>query len=110
MALRFFFDECTDEDVAQALLAVGVDVVTASGLKRKGPTDPQQFAFAQQEQRVIYSVDAGFLRIATDCQRRGESFCGLIFHAPKTRSKREIINALLLLDGLFEYAGHAKPY
>jgi hypothetical protein len=53
MALRFFFDECTDEDVAQALLAVGVDVVTASGLKRKGPTDLQQFVFAQQEQRVI---------------------------------------------------------
>jgi hypothetical protein len=31
MALRFCFDECADEDVALAVAAAGVDVVTVTG-------------------------------------------------------------------------------
>ena len=30
MTLRFYFDECADEDVARALVALGIDAVTAA--------------------------------------------------------------------------------
>jgi hypothetical protein len=36
MALKFFFDECTDEDVAKALQNLGIDVIT---LRRSSERD-----------------------------------------------------------------------
>jgi hypothetical protein len=36
--LKFFFDECVDEDIAAALRAHDVDVKTTSDLGRKGAT------------------------------------------------------------------------
>src|SRR5689334_11674768 len=98
MALRFFFDECADEDVARALHALGLDVVTITGLGRKGLSDPEQLDYARQEGRVIYTTDDDFLRLAADCLRRGESFPGVIYHAVGTRTKRQIIDALVLCD------------
>ncbi len=102
MALRYFFDECTDEDVARALISLSVDVVTVSGLKRKGIPDPEQFDFANQENRVIYSTDHDFLIIAWEHMAQGKGFPGLVFHAPGTRSKRQIIDALFLLNEVLE--------
>jgi predicted nuclease of predicted toxin-antitoxin system len=64
MPLRFFFDECVDEDVAAALRAHRVDVETTSGLGRKGLSDEEQLAFAAKESRVIYTIDQDFLRLA----------------------------------------------
>src|SRR5579885_2223168 len=93
MALRFFFDECADEDVA-----------TVSDLVRKGLSDPEQLNYARQEGRVVYTTDDDFLRLAADCLRRGEFFPGVIYHAVGARSKRQIIDALVLCDGVFEPA------
>lgn len=104
MALRFFFDECTDEDVARALQALGLDVVTASGLGRKGLSDPEQLDYARQEGRVIYTTDDDFLRLAADCLKKNKSFPGIIYHAVGARSKRQVIKALELCDGVFEPA------
>ncbi len=100
MALRFFFDECADEDVARALLAL--DVVTAKGVGRKGATDQEQLEYACRENRVVYTVDADFLCLASHWLQRGEFFAGIIYHAPLARTKREIIDALILCDGVFE--------
>jgi hypothetical protein len=104
MALRYFFDECTDEDVARALVALGLDFVTATAAGRKGLTDQEQFDFCQQEDQVAYSTDADFLRIAVDRLNHGVFFSGIIYHAPSVRSKREIIDALVLCHGVFESA------
>lgn len=102
MALRFYFDECTDEDVARALISRGLDVVTVSGLGRKGWPDEDHLRSAMQERRVLYSTDRHFLLWAGDFLTRGEDFAGIAYHAPNTRSKRQIIDALLLLDGVME--------
>jgi predicted nuclease of predicted toxin-antitoxin system len=104
MALRFYFDECADEDVAHALQALGLDVATASELGRKGLSDPEQLDYARQEGRVIYTTDDDFLRLAADCLSRSEFFPGVIYHAVGTRSKRQVIDALVLCDGVFEPA------
>src|SRR5262249_5980096 len=102
MSLRFLFDECADEDVARALIALGLDVVTVTALGRKGLSDQEQLDYARQEDRVIYTTDSDFLRIAADYLKRGETFTGVIYHASGARSKREIIDALVLCDGVFD--------
>ncbi len=102
MPLHFFFDECADEDVAKALLALGLDVVTASGTGRKGLTDQDQLEYARQENRVVYTIDDDFLRLGADWLTRGEFFTGIIYHAPFARTTREIIDALVLCNGVLE--------
>src|SRR5436190_14639324 len=101
MTLHFYFDECADEDVARALIALGIDVITAGAAGRKGFSDPEQLDFARQENRVTYTVDPDFLRLAADSLKRGEFFTGIIYHAQGSRTKRQIIDALVLLDGVF---------
>jgi predicted nuclease of predicted toxin-antitoxin system len=66
MTLHFYFDECADEDVARALVALGIDAVTAAMAGRKGLSDQEQLDFARQENRAVYTVDPDFLRIAAD--------------------------------------------
>lgn len=104
MALRLFFDECADQDVARALTALRLDVVTATSANRKGLSDQEQLDYARLENRVIYTIDADFLSLAADLMQRGEFFTGILYHAPSARSKREIIDALVLCDGVFEPA------
>jgi predicted nuclease of predicted toxin-antitoxin system len=104
MALRFFFDECADEDVAQGLVSAGVDVVTVTSLGRKGLPDEDQLRFAGQDGRVTYTTDHDFLRLAADFQRRGETFAGIAYHQAGARSKRQIIDSLLLMNAVLEPA------
>jgi hypothetical protein len=108
MALRFFFDECANEHVAQALTAAGLDVVTASSLGRKGLPDEDQLRFARQENRVLYTVDPDYLQHAADFIARGEAFAGIAYHAAAARTVRQIIDALILLDGVLDAAGMAN--
>lgn len=102
MALRFFFDECADEDVARALLAAGMDVVTVTSLGRKGLPDVDQLRYARQDNRVLYTVDPDYLWLAADFHARGEPFAGIVYHSQGIRSKRQIIDTLILMDGVME--------
>jgi predicted nuclease of predicted toxin-antitoxin system len=79
MALRLFFDERADLDVARALLALGLNVVTADSVGRKGLPDQDQLNYARTDDRVIYTIDADFLAIAADLQLRGEFLTGIIY-------------------------------
>jgi hypothetical protein len=49
MPLKFFFDECVDEDVAAALQAHRVDITTTASLGRKGLTDQEQLALVRRQ-------------------------------------------------------------
>jgi predicted nuclease of predicted toxin-antitoxin system len=102
MALRFFFDECADEDVARALLAAGVDVVTVTSLGRKGMQDEDQLLYARHDDRVLYTTDPDFLQLAADWQQRSEPFAGIAYHQANARTKRQIIDGLLLMHGVLE--------
>lgn len=102
MPLKYFFDECVDEDIAAALRAHRVDIKTTAGLGRKGLTDEEQLAFASEEGRVIYTIDQDFLRLACECLEQGRPFAGIAYHRPGERSKREIIEALLMMHAVFE--------
>jgi hypothetical protein len=102
MSLKFFFDECVDEDVAAALRAHRVDVVTTTDMARKGIADKEQLAFAYTEGRVIYTIDHDFLRLAYECLEQSHTFAGIAYHHPGQRSKQEIIEALLLMHAVYD--------
>lgn len=104
MSLRFFFDECSDEDVARGLRRRGVDVVTASELRRKELSDASQLAFALRTGRVIYTVDPHFLVIVAKWIEEGTAFPGIVYHPQGKLTKGEAIRAFLLLNEVYNPA------
>lgn len=102
MALAFFFDECVNEAVALVLRAHGIDVVTTTDLGRKGISDAEQLKYATQEGRIIYTTDRDFLRLAHRWLASGVLFSGIVYHAPGRLSFRETIEALLLINVIYE--------
>jgi hypothetical protein len=98
MPLRFFFDECADEDVARGLRDRGVDVVTAAELRRKELSDEEQLDFARRTGRVIYTTDRHFLPLVAGWLRKGIEFPGVVYHAQGALTKGQAIRALLLLN------------
>lgn len=102
MSLRFFFDECADEDVARGLRRRGVDVVTASQLQRKELSDVDQLEFVRRTGRVIYTTDRHFLVIVAGWIEEGLEFPGLAYHAQGALTKGQAIQALLLLNEVYD--------
>lgn len=101
MVLRFFFDECADEDVAAALRSHEVEVQTTSELGRKGLADEEQLSFGATGGRVVYTTDQDFLRVAHQWLQEGRTFAGIAYHEPGQRSKRDILEMLLLMNAIF---------
>ena len=98
MPIRFFFDECADEDVARGLRRRGVDVVTAAELGRKELSDEDQLDYAHRTARVIYTTDRRFLALVAEWVREGTEFPGVVYHAQGALTKGQAIRALLLLN------------
>ena len=104
MPLRFFFDECADDDVARGLRRRGVDVITAAELRRKALTDTEQLEFAQRSGRVIYTTDRHFLALVAAWLQEGIDFPGVAYHPPAALTKGQAIQALLLLHEAYDPA------
>ena len=100
MPLRFFFDECADEDVARGLRRRGIDVVTAADLGRKTLSDEDQLEFARRTGRVIYTTDRHFLTLVAKWLQDGIEFPGVVYHSQGALSKGQAIRTLLLLNEL----------
>ncbi len=101
MALKFYFDECSDEDICAGLRAHGIDVVTASEIGHKGLKDIEILQFAKRENRIIYTVDRHFLVLASRWLKEGIEFPGIVYHAQNILKKGEMIRALLLLTEVY---------
>jgi len=98
MSLRFFFDECADEDVARGLRRRGVDVITTSELHRKELSDADQLEFVRRSGRVIYTTDRHLLVIVARWLEDGIEFPGIAYHAQGALTKGQAIRSLLLLN------------
>lgn len=62
MTIRFHLDENVHHAVARGLARRGVDVTTSTDARLVGAADFEQFAYAQSEQRVLFTHDPDFLR------------------------------------------------
>jgi hypothetical protein len=107
MALRFHLDEHVPHAVADALRRRGIDVTATSEAGLLGASDQAHLSFATANQRVIYTEDADFLSlVATQ-----PDHTGIVYSAPGTRTIRQFIEFLVLLDACFSPAdmwGHIE--
>lgn len=112
MSLRFHLDEHVALAVAGALRRRGMDVSSTPESGLRGATDLAHLSFASATQRVIYTEGADFLSLAA--ARSDHS--GIVYSAPGSRSLRQVIEFLVLLDacltaedmrGQVEFVPHA---
>lgn len=95
--IRFHLDEHVDPDLARALRRVGIDVTTTIEAGLRTSSDDRQLQFALDESRVLITHDQDFLRLAA----QGGAHCGIAFCAQGTRTMRQMIEALILICGVY---------
>src|SRR3972149_5006234 len=79
MSLALYMDEHVKRAVTLALRARGIDVLTAQEDDRRGRPDPELLDRALELNRVMFSQDEDLLAEATDRQRAGVAFTGVIY-------------------------------
>jgi predicted nuclease of predicted toxin-antitoxin system len=106
-SIRFHMDENVNSAIAKALRLQGIDVTLTAEEGILGTSDEFQVAFAQQQQRVIFTHDADLLRIAS----KGAEHSGIVYCAKDVRSLGEIIRGLVLIHQILtpqEMQGHVE--
>ncbi|HUE74950.1 MAG TPA: DUF5615 family PIN-like protein [Pirellulaceae bacterium] len=96
--IRFHLDEHVDHEIARGLRSRGVDVTTSTDANLLGAPDEAHLEFARGENRVIFTSDADFLRLAS----RGEPHVGIAYCAPAKRSIGEVVRYLCLMNDCLE--------
>jgi predicted nuclease of predicted toxin-antitoxin system len=71
----------------------GIDVTTTPEAGMIGRSDEDQIAFATTQDRVIFTQDTDFLRMA----RTGISHNGIIYCQQKSRSIGDIVRGIVLI-------------
>lgn len=90
--IRYYTDEHVSRAVIQGLRQRGVDVLSLPEAGMLGATDEQHLAFAIEQERVIFTQDADFLRMAA----AGSVHYGIVY-APQTRTIGDIVRGLMLI-------------
>jgi hypothetical protein len=103
--IRFHLDEHVDHDSARGLRNRAIEVTTATEAALLGASDELHLEFAVREQRVIFTSDADFLRLA----QAGAVHHGIVYSPPQKRSVAYLIRALCLLhDALTPHDMHRR--
>jgi len=91
--IRFLLDENVPHAIAHGLRLRGVEVITATDAGLLSVDDEHVARYALQEQLVIFTQDADFLRL----HARGVPHPGIIYSKQGKRKLGEIIQFLKLL-------------
>jgi predicted nuclease of predicted toxin-antitoxin system len=91
--IKFHLDENVHNAIANGLRIRGVDVTTSPEENLIGASDEQQLAYALSQQRVIFTFDDDFLRLAST----GIKHCGIIYTRQQRQSIGKIISDLVLI-------------
>ncbi|MEM6838819.1 MAG: DUF5615 family PIN-like protein [Cyanobacteria bacterium P01_C01_bin.120] len=74
--IKFHVDENVSNAVAEGLRRRGIDVTTTPEQDLLGASDPEQLAFADKEQRVLFTHDEDFLKLhQTNVPHSGIAYC-----------------------------------
>ena len=93
MQIRFHLDESVDHAVARGLRRRDIDTSTATDAELIGAPDEEHVAFALSENRVLFTHDADFLRLA----RVGIRHAGIVYVHPRRMSLGDMILRLVAL-------------
>jgi len=96
--IRFHLDEHVDPAIAEGLRRRGVDVTTTQEVGLMQASDDVQLAYFRSEARVLFTEDAGFLRM----HAAGASHPGIVYCHQQSHSIGEIIRALVLIWEILE--------
>lgn len=96
--ILYHLDEHIDLAVAQGLRRRGIDVSTTADAGLLGAEDPDHFAFACANGRVIFSNDPDFVRL----HDQGVEHPGIVYCHQQSRSIGEMIRALELIWEILE--------
>jgi predicted nuclease of predicted toxin-antitoxin system len=103
--MRFHLDEHIDHAIAHGLRLRGVDVTTTVDANLLGAPDELHLDFAWRENRVIFTNDSDFLRIAA----AGDDHRGIAYCERGSRSIGHIVRHLCLMhDCLNDDEMHGK--
>ncbi len=91
--IRFHLDEHVDPAVADGLRRRGVDVTATREAGLLETTDEIQLAYCRAHHRVLFTEDAGFLRL----HAAGQPHPGLAYCHQQSRSIGDIIRGLVLI-------------
>ena len=95
--IRFYTDEHVAKAVIRGLRQRGVDVLTTPQADTLHATDEAHLKFALDEQRVIFTQDDDFLKLAAT----GKPHAGIIY-APQHTPISQIIQGLMLVYQVLE--------
>jgi predicted nuclease of predicted toxin-antitoxin system len=96
--MRFHLDEHVDPSIAQGLRLRGLDVTTTKDAGLLNAPDQQHLEFALREERVIFTNDADFLRVAA----QGSKHSGIAYCPRTARSIGQIVRHLCLMNDYLE--------
>jgi len=91
--LRFHLDEHVPHAVAHGLRRRQIDVTTTTDAGLLGAADEEHIAFALRENRVIFTNDRDFLRIASG----GIPHAGIVYCPPSESRIGDAIRYLALM-------------
>ena len=95
--IRFYTDEQVARAVVRGLRRRGVDVLTVPEAGTLGVTDADQLQRARDGDRVIFTQDDDFLRLAAE----GADHAGIV-DASRERGDGEIIRGLMVIHAVLE--------
>jgi predicted nuclease of predicted toxin-antitoxin system len=96
--IRFHLDENVANAIARGLQRRGIDVTTTHSAGLLGASDPEQIAYANAENRVIFTEDDDFLVLT----HLGIAHPGIVYCKQMSRTVGEIIKCLELIWELCE--------
>ena len=100
-------DENVPSAVSSGLRRRGIDVITVHDAGLEGASDKTLLEYAKNNGRVIFTFDSDFLRLAT----KEEHHAGIIFTRQGTRSIKQVIGRLLLIQDVLtseDMEGHIE--
>jgi len=97
--IRYYADEHVSRAVIVGLRQRGVDVLSVPEANKLGTSDKEHLAFALAEERVLFTHDADFLRLASS----GIDHAGIVY-AHQHISVGEIIRGLMLIYQVLDSA------
>ena len=96
-SIRFYTDEHIARAIVRGLRQRGVDVLTVSEAGMLGASDKDHLAKAREENRVVFTQDDDFLRLAA----AGAEHTGIVYASQDT-SITQIVYGLMLIHQVLE--------
>jgi len=96
-SIRFYTDEHIARAIVRGLRQSGVDVLTVPEAGMLGASDKDHLAKAREENRVVFTQDDDFLRLAA----AGAEHTGIVYASQDT-SITQIVYGLMLIHQVLE--------